>query len=145
MTNVIVNAIDVLGKEIDEGVVRISAADIQYSGGSLMLPEYHEQELVAGSTTITGVTPGKVIISIHWGINRTATFRVRIPDTAEISLADLSLQKYDADPAIVSQVTAAAARAEDAADRAEIAAAAVAFTEDPAGSGLYIFPTTAGA
>ena len=33
----------------------------------------------------------------------------------------------------------------DAADRAEIAAAAVAFTEDPAGAGLYTFPTTAGA
>ena len=119
MTNVIVNAIDVLGQEIDEGVVKISAADIQYTGGSLMLPEYHEQELVAGSTTITGVTPGKVVISIHWGVNRTATFRVFIPDTDEITLADLSLQKYDADPAIVSQVTDAALRAEGAAVRAE--------------------------
>ena len=119
MTNVIVNTIDVLGQEIDEGVVRISAADAQYNGGSLMLPEYHEQGLVAGSTTITGVTSGKVIITIHWDINRTATFRVFVPDTAEITLAELALQKYDTDPAIVSQVADSALRAEGAADRAE--------------------------
>ena len=119
MTNVIVNAIDVLGQEIDEGVVKISAADIQYTGGTLMLPEYHEQELVSGSTTITGVTPGKVVISIHWGVNRTATFRVFVPDTTEITLAELTLQKYDTDPAVVSQVADAALRAEDAAAQAE--------------------------
>ena len=119
MTNVIVNAIDVLGQEIDEGVVKISAADIQYTGGTLMLPEYHEQELVSGSTTITGVTPGKVVISIHWGVNRTATFRVFVPDTTEITLAELALQKYDTDPAVVSQVADAALRAEDAAAQAE--------------------------
>lgn len=118
MTNVIVNAIDVLGQEIDEGVVRISAADAQYNGGSLMLPEYHEQELVAGSTTITGVTSGKVVVTLHWDINRTATFRVFVPDTTEITLAELALQKYDSDPAVVSKVADAAVRAEDAADRA---------------------------
>ena len=119
MTNVIVNAIDVLGQEIDEGVVRISAADAQYNGGLLMLPEYHEQELVAGSTTITGVTSGKVVVTIYWDINRTATFRVYVPDTTEITLAELALQKYDSDPAVVSKVADAALRAEDAADRAE--------------------------
>ena len=43
-----------------------------------------------------------------------------------------------------AQVSDAALRAEDAAVRAENAAV-VAFTEDPAGSGLYTFPTTAGA
>lgn len=111
MTNVIVNAIDVLGQEVDEGVVRISAADAQYVGGSLMLPEYHDQGLVAGSTTFFGVTPGKVIVTIHWGINRTATFRVVVPDTDEITLAALTLQQYDTDPAIVSQVTEAALHA----------------------------------
>lgn len=119
MTNVIVNAIDILGQEIDEGVVRISAAEVQYAGGTLLLPEYHEQELVAGSTTIAGVTPGKVTVSIHWGINRTATFRVFIPDTDEITLAELALQKYDNDPAIVSQVADSAVRAEESAVRAE--------------------------
>ena len=84
-----------------------------------MLPEYHEQELVAGSTTITGVTSGKVVVTLHWDINRTATFRVFVPDTTEVTLAELALQKYDSDPAVVSKVADAALRAEDAADRAE--------------------------
>ena len=44
---------------------------------------------------------------------------------------------------VETQLSGYVASAEDAADSAENAAA-VAFTEDPAGSGLYTFPTTAG-
>lgn len=104
MTNLIVDAEQVLGEPIEDGVVRISSSDIQYSYGKMILPEYEDQELVDGRTVFENVSPGRTIIQFHWGLNRTATVRANIPRTDEITLADLVLQRYNAEPAVVGQV-----------------------------------------
>lgn len=118
MTNVIVRAIQILGEPVSEGVVRLSASEVQPVGDTLIVPEYDEQELIDGETTFYNVQQGNVIVQVFWGGDRQATFRVHIPDIESVSLADLSLQKYDRDPAVVSKTLSHAIRAEEARDAA---------------------------
>lgn len=107
MTKLIVNAVQVLDEDIQDGVVSLSSSDIQYSYGRLVLPEFQREKLVNGQAVFDNVAPGKVIAQFAWDHNRTATVRATVPDTDSITLAELTLQQYDREPAVVSQMTKA--------------------------------------
>lgn len=108
MTNLVCDVQNVIGEPIKDGVVRLSSADIQYHGSKVILPDFHEAQLVNGSTTFTGVSPGRAVIQVFWDINRTATLRVTVPDKPSVALSELVLQRFDSEPLIVGQVASSA-------------------------------------
>lgn len=117
MTTLTVDASDALGTYINDGVVRLSAAGINFDHGSVVLPEFQEKALYQGKTTFYNVQPGKVVVQFYWDKGRTATVRVTVPPSGTVSLSNLMLQIYDKDPVIVSQITTAATDVDNALKR----------------------------
>lgn len=118
MTNLVCDIENVIGEPIKDGVIRLSSSNIQHHLSKVILPDFHEQELVNGSATVTGVTPGRTIIQVFWDINRTATLRVTVPDKPSVTLSSLVLQRYDSEPLIVGEVASSAEAAAVSRDEA---------------------------
>lgn len=118
MTNLVCDIENAIGVPIAQGVIRLSSANIQYHDSKVIVPEFYEAELVNGSATINGVSPGRVIVQVFWDVNREATLRVTVPDQASVTLSSLVLQRYDSEPLIVGEVASSAEAAASSRDAA---------------------------
>ena len=154
MTLLEINLTDVLLEtDPDDKVVVWAPVMREGPAGQLVGPRRKSIPLVDGVGS-DEVVPGPLMVQVQCKAMSDARPReVVVPEEGPVTLTALldSVGAFTYAPPVIGQVAQlrdeavqAAADADLAADRAENAAVA-AFTEDPAGSGLYTFPTTAGA
>ena len=119
MTELIINVVNVAGETDLNDRVRLWPPYHRADGGRVVSTAAVDVPLVDGYATVD-VLPGPARVQvIAGGVMDTKPRPVMVPDAASVTLRALMEDNFEWEPEIVSQVTLAARRAEDAAVRAE--------------------------